>query len=59
MQDPKTKPSSQTQLMMPLDSRLLRGFSSLDRQQAVRRLAILLTEAAAGAVDAERRDAER
>ncbi|WGF90834.1 hypothetical protein [Marinivivus vitaminiproducens] len=56
MQDPRTKPSSPAQLMMPLDSTLLQGMSSLDRQQAVRRLAILLTEAAAGVVDAERRD---
>ena len=61
MQDPKTKPkpSSPTQLPMPLDSRLLRGMSLPDRQQAVRRLAILLTDAAPGAVDAERRDDER
>lgn len=47
MPDPRTKPSSPTQLLMPLDSTRLRGMSPLDRQQAVTRLAILLTEAAA------------
>jgi hypothetical protein len=40
---------------MPLDPTRLRGMSPLDRQQAVTRLAILLTEAA-GAGDAERHD---
>ena len=55
MQDPRTKPSAPIQLLMPLDSTRLRGMSLLDRQQAVTRLAILLTEAA-GAVDAERHE---
>lgn len=56
MQDPRTKPSAPTQLFMPLDSRLLRGMNSPDRQQVVMRLAMLLADAAAGVVDAERRD---
>lgn len=55
MQDPKTKTSSPTQLLMPLDSTRLRGMSPLDRKQAVTRLAILLTEASE-AVEVERRD---
>ena len=55
MQDPRTKPSPPTQLLMLLDSTRLRGMSPLDRKQAVTRLAILLTEAA-GAVEAEPRD---
>jgi hypothetical protein len=40
---------------MPLDSTRLRGMTALERQQAVTRLALLLTEAA-GAVDAEQSD---
>ena len=55
MRDPRPKPSSPTQLLMPLDSTRLRGMSPLDRKRAVTRLAILLTEAA-GAVEAEPRD---
>lgn len=59
MQDPRTKPSAPTQLFMPLESTRLRGTSSPDRQQVVMRLAMLLADAAAGVVDAERRDDER
>jgi len=55
MQDPKTKTSSPTQLLMPLDSTRLRGMSPLERKQAVTRLAILLTEATE-AVEVEPRD---
>jgi hypothetical protein len=55
MQDPRTKPSPPTQLLMPLDSTRLRGMSPLERKQAVTRLAILLTEAAE-AVEVEPRD---
>jgi hypothetical protein len=55
MQDPRTKPSPPTQLLMPLDSTRLRGMSPLERKQAVTRLAILLTEATE-AVEVEPRD---
>ena len=55
MQDPWTRPPSPKQLLMPLDSTRLRGMTPLERQQAVTRLALLLTEAA-GAVDAEQSD---
>jgi len=55
MQDPKTKASPPTQLLMPLDSTRLRGMSPLERKQAVTRLAILLTEATE-AVEVEPRD---
>lgn len=58
MPDPRTKLSPPTQLLIPLDSTRLRGMSALDRQQAVTRLAILLTEAA-GAGEAERHDEGR
>lgn len=46
MQDLPAKPSSPKQLQMQFDSTRLRGMSPHDRQQAVTRLAILLTEAA-------------
>ena len=55
MQDPRTKPPSPHQLLMPLDSTRLRGISPVDRQQIVTCLAILLAEAA-GAADRERDD---
>jgi len=55
MQDPWTRPPSPKQLLMPLDSTRLRGMTPLERQQAVTRLALLLTEAA-GAADAEESD---
>jgi hypothetical protein len=43
---------------MPLDSTRLRGMSPIDRQHAVTRLAILLTEAV-GAGEAEQHDERR
>lgn len=49
MQDLTARPSSPKQLQMQFDSTRLRGMSSHDRQQAVTRLAILLTEAAGAA----------
>ena len=55
MQDPWTRPPSPKQLLMLLDSTRLRGMTPLDRQHAVTRLALLLTEAAGGA-DAEESD---
>lgn len=55
MQDPSAKPSSPKQLRMQFDSARLRGMSPHDRQQAVTRLAILLTEAA-GTAETERND---
>lgn len=55
MQDPWTRSPTPKQLLMPLDSTRLRGMTALERQQAVTRLALLLTEAA-GAVDAEQSD---
>jgi hypothetical protein len=58
MPDPRTKPSPPTQLLMPLDSTRLRGMSASDRQQAVTRLAILLTEAA-GVGEAEQHNEGR
>jgi hypothetical protein len=42
-------------MLMPLDSTRLRGMTPLDREQAVRRLAALLVEAAETAC-AERND---
>ncbi len=47
MQDPRTKPPTPKQLLMPLDSVRLRGMSPSDRREAVARLANLLMEAAA------------
>lgn len=58
MRDPWTKPSLPTQLLIPWDSTRLRGMSPLDRQQAVTRLANLLTEAAT-VEDGERDDDRR
>lgn len=55
MQDPRTKPPSPKQLLMPLDSTKLRGTNPADRQRIVTCLAIVLTEAA-GAADKERDD---
>ena len=55
MQDPRTKPPTPKQLLMPLDSTRLRGMSPPDRREAVARLANLLTEAA-GATTGERDD---
>lgn len=55
MQDPRTRPPSPKQLLMPLDSTRLRGMSPTGRQQIVTCLAILLTEAAETA-DKERDD---
>jgi hypothetical protein len=58
MPDPRTNPSPSTQLLMPFDSTRLRGMSPIDRQHAVTRLAILLTEAV-GAGEAEQHDERR
>ena len=55
MQDPRTKPPTPKQLLMPLDSTRLRGMNPPDRREAVARLANLLTEAA-GAARGERDD---
>ena len=55
MQDLTARPSSPKQTQMQFDSTRLRGMSPHDRQQAVTRLAILLTEAA-GTVAAEHHD---
>lgn len=55
MQDPRTKPPTPKQLLMPLDSVRLRGMSTSDRREAVARLANLLSEAA-GAAAGERDD---
>jgi hypothetical protein len=49
MQVPWTRPTSPRQLLMPLDSTRLRGMSPSERQQAMTRLALLLTEAAGDA----------
>ena len=46
MQDPRAKPSSPTQLLMPLDPERLRGMSPSERRQAVTCRAALLAEAA-------------
>ena len=55
MQDLPVGLSSPKQLQMQFDPVLLRGMNPHDRQQAVARLAILLTEAA-GAAKAEEPD---
>lgn len=55
MQNLPARLSSPKQLQMQFDPVLLRGMSPHDRQQAVARLAILLTEAA-GAAKAEEPD---
>lgn len=55
MQDLTARPSSPKQMQMQFDSTRLRGMNPHDRQQAVTRLAILLTEAA-GAAAAEEHD---
>jgi hypothetical protein len=52
---PDRRPSSPKQMRMQFDSTRLRGMSPQDRQQAVTRLAILLTEAA-GAAATEQHD---
>jgi hypothetical protein len=44
--DLPARPTLPTQLQMQFDSTLLRGMRPQDRQQALARLAILLTEAA-------------
>ncbi|WP_186400405.1 hypothetical protein [Stappia sp. P2PMeth1] len=58
MPDLPVKPTFPKQLQMQFDSTRLRGMSPQDRQQAVTRLAILLTEAA-GAAEQEGNDDER
>ena len=55
MQELPARPPLPKQLQMQFDSMRLRGMSPLDRQQAVTRLAIPLTEAA-GVTEAEGRD---
>ena len=45
MPDLPARPTSPRQLQMQFDSTRLRGMSPQDRQEAVMRLAILLTEA--------------
>ena len=50
MPDLPARPTLPRQLQMQFDSTRLRGMSPQDRQQAVRRLAILLTDAAGAAV---------
>ncbi|MGY6411859.1 MAG: hypothetical protein ACXIUV_12665 [Alkalilacustris sp.] len=50
MPDLPAKLSLPRQLQMQFDSTRLRGMSPQDRQQAVTRLAILLTEAAGAAI---------
>lgn len=45
MSDLPARPTSPRQLQMQFDSTRLRGMSPQDRQEAVMRLAILLTEA--------------
>ena len=50
MPDLPAKPTLPRQLQMQFDSTRLRGMSPQDRQQAVTRLAVLLTEAAGAAV---------
>ncbi len=50
MPDLPAKPTLPRQLQMQFDSTRLRGMSPQDRQQAVTRLAILLTEAAGAAI---------
>lgn len=49
MPDLPARQTSPKQLQMQFDSTRLRGMSPQDRQQAVTRLAILLTEAAGAA----------
>lgn len=56
MPTPRTKPSSPTQLLMPLDSDRLRGMTPRDRQQVMSNLAILLTEATRAAGKEEHGD---
>lgn len=58
MPDLPVKPTFPKQPQMQFDSTRLRGMSPQDRQQAVTRLAILLTEAA-GAAEQEGDDDER
>lgn len=58
MPDLPARPTLPRQLQMQFDSSRLRGMSPQDRQQAVTRLAILLTESA-GAVEQEGDDDER
>jgi hypothetical protein len=55
MQDLRASPYSPKQLQMQFDSTRLRGMSPLDRQEAVTRLAIVLSEAA-GAAEPEGSD---
>jgi hypothetical protein len=49
MPDLPARPTSPRQLQMQFDSTRLRGMSPQDRQEAVTRLATLLTEAASAA----------
>ncbi len=55
MKDLPAKPSSPRQLRMQFNSTQPRGMNSRDRQQAVTRLATLLTEAA-GIAEPEEQD---
>lgn len=55
MQELRARSYSPKQLQMQFDSTRLRGMSPLDRQEAVTRLAIVLSEAA-GAAEPEGSD---
>lgn len=56
MQDLPAKPSPSGQLRLQFDSIQLRRMSAEDRQHAVTRLAILLTEAAGAAATEQHND---